>query len=679
MKEDSLFFNREFSWLQFNTRVLNQASREDFPLLERLKFLAIYATNLDEFYMIRIAGLKRLFANGITQTGADRLSVKAQLDAIKSSLRAQKHELERVYSELCAALAKEGFVIGVFENLGASEKSQMQDFFESQLYPIIVPMVVDSTHPFPHLNNLSFGITLRLRCKESGEVKFGIVRIPRILKRFIRVKKGHFVSIESVVGAFAHRLFDGFEVLGFLSFRITRNADIEVEEHEADDFIVLMSEGIKARRKGSIVRVEFGGSSEESELQEFIKAHIGIRDNDAYFYTTLLNMASLWEVFGDEDFAHLRLRPFVPKILPPLDDKSDIFAHIKKQDFLFFHPYESFDSISEFIHQASKDPAVLSIKMTLYRVGKDSPIVEALIRAAESKQVTALVELKARFDEENNLHWAKALESAGAHVIYGIPKLKVHAKVALVIRREGERLQGYVHLSSGNYNPMSAKIYTDISFLTANPCFTEDISRFFHALSVGTAVSKATLSTLLIAPMQIKPKLLELIAKESTKGKAGHIILKANALVDSDIIHALYEASRAGVKVELIIRGICALVPQVAGMSENIFVYSLVGKYLEHARIYYFKHHEEIYFSSADLMPRNLERRVEMLVPISDARLCQRMLEILQKQLSDDVNRYVLQSDGSYQLVARQSGIDAQTYYEEWVNKLYLLQTPQEG
>lgn len=667
--QEPLFFNRELSWLQFNTRVLNQAKREDFPILERLKFLAIYSTNLDEFYMIRIAGLQRLYANRIVEIGADKLSVKEQLDKIENYLREEQKRLESIFVEIMGMLALEKIFIQEFATLDSLQQDKMKAFFQNYLYPVIVPIVVDSTNPFPYLNNLSFGIALKLKNNENNETHFGIVLIPKSLKRFVYIERGIFVSVESIISALADSLFVGFEVIGSLSFRVTRNADIEIEEQEADDFIELMSEGLKARKRGKFVRLEFCGDKNQTQLQSFIQEQIKVRDKDVYFYNTLLNMASLWELVNHEDFAYLLPSPFIPKDVGLIDEKSSIFDKIKKQDFLLFHPYESFDSIIEFIDQASKDPAVLSIRMTLYRVGKNSPIVEALIRAAETKQVIVLVELKARFDEENNLHWARALEEAGAHVIYGIFGLKVHAKVALVIRQEGDRLQGYIHLSSGNYNPLSAKIYTDLSLLSANDHFTEDIIRFFHALSIGTAY-KTALQNLYIAPMQIKQKILELIEKEISYGADGHIILKANALVDTDVIKMLYKASLNGVKVELLIRGICCLVPQSQGLSENIRVFSLVGKYLEHTRIYYFKHHDEIYFSSADLMPRNLERRVEILTPIKLLEGRNKILDILKMQLKDDVNLYELQADGNYKKVARQKDFDAQRYYEDYVSKI---------
>ena len=401
------------------------------------------------------------------------------------------------------------------------------------------------------------------------------------------------------------------------------------------------------------------------------KTRVEIPPEDIYSYNILLNLGTLWEIVGAKDFAHLGETLFVPKSLPPIDAESNILDTIESQDIVMFHPYESFDPVVEFIKTAAKDPNVLSIRMTLYRVGKNSPIVKALIQAAEDKQVTVLVELKARFDEENNLHWARALESAGAHIIYGVPGLKVHAKIALVIKKVGDKLTEYVHLSTGNYNTASAKIYTDISLLTTNKDISSDAIKFFHSLSTGSS-HKSKLQTLFTAPTQIKPKILELIKAESTFGKEGRIILKANALVDTDVIDALYVASKAGVQIDLIIRGICCLRPNVKGLSDNIRVFSIIGKYLEHARIYYFAHSKEkVFFASADLMPRNLERRVELLTPATNKAIADKLIEIVNIQLSDNVQIHQLQSDGEYKKIPtpRENPISSQVVYERFVNE----------
>nr|QGT50072.1 polyphosphate kinase [uncultured Helicobacter sp.] len=672
INDSRMYFNREISWLKFNTRVLNEAKNTNIPLLERLKFIAIYGTNLDEFYMIRVAGLKRLYASGITEVGADKLTPLQQLKYIREHLDKEKQTLEAIFNEIKTGLAKEGMFIKQVSDLNAQQKKHLREYFLNYLYPVIVPVVVDSTHPFPHLNNLSFAIALKLKNTQDGGVKFAMVRISRMLPRFVEVESGVFVPVECVVGEFANELFSGFEIISYVPFRITRNADIEIEEEEADDFIEIMSEGLKTRRKGEIVRLEIGQSKDNSFLNA-INTYLNVDSKDIYIYTMPLNLSGLWELVGSKAHAHLTTPPFNPKTLPPLHDAVDLFSTIENHDVMLFHPYESFDPVVNFIQNAAKDPDVLSIRMTLYRVGKNSPIVKALIQAAENnKQVTALVELKARFDEENNLHWAHSLESAGAHVIYGVPGLKVHAKIALVIKKIGNTLKEYVHLSTGNYNPSTAKIYTDVSLLTSNHDFAKDAIKLFHSLSTGSSY-RTKLDSLYIAPTQIKLKILELIDNETKMGAEGRIIMKANAFVDIDVIKALYKASTAGVKIDLIVRGVCCLRPGVKGVSENIRVFSIVGKYLEHARIYHFKHDKVgIYFASADIMPRNLERRVEILTPSLNAQMSQRLMDILQMQLKDNVQMYELHSNGEYQKVAsKEKAFSSQIAYEDYVNGIY--------
>lgn len=673
-KNDRLFFNRELSWLRFNTRVLNEATNKKIPLFERLKFIAIYGTNLDEFYMVRVAGLKRLYQAGITDCGADKLTPREQLTAIRSYIHKEKEKLESLFEEIRLEAEKKHLIIKTFDELNQSQKKYLKDFFLNNLYPIIVPIIVDSTHPFPHFNNLSFGMAIKLKDTTNNKIKFGMVRISRMLPRFIELNEGIYIPIENVVGEFIGDIFEGCEVLSYTSFRITRNADMEIEEEEADDFIEIMAEGLKSRRKGEIVRLEIGEASDET-LINFITGHIKIDKDDIYSYKIPLNLSALWQIIGAKQFAHLRLPNFNARILPPLNNTIDIFKSIDSGDIVAYHPYESFDPVVNFIQSAANDPDVYSIRMTLYRVGKNSPIVKALAQAAENnKQVTALVELKARFDEENNLYWAKALETAGAHVIYGIPGLKVHAKIALVVKKVGQDFKKYVHLSTGNYNPATAKIYTDISFFTANELIANDAIKLFHTLSTGYS-NKAKLDALFVAPTQIKPRILELIKEESKKGKDGYIILKANAVVDTDVITALYDASKVGVKIDMIVRGICCLIPQLSGVSENIRVISIVGKYLEHARIYYFKHtHPQIYFASADLMPRNLEKRVEIMTPITNKAIAEKLLEILRLQIADNTQAHELQSNGEYKKLLPKDGenaISSQDEYEKYINSLY--------
>lgn len=640
------YFNRELSWLKFNHRILFQSGNMQLPILERLKFIAIYGINLDEFYMIRVAGLKKLYQKGIARVGADKMTPLQQLEAIRKTLRYQKQELERSFSSILESLSFEGVKILPYQELQEEDKLKVRKYFFENLYPVIVPIVVDIIHPFPHFNNLSFGIILKLKnIKNPQDVRFALIRIPRFFPRFVDLGDGVFVLCESIVGEFAGCVFEGFEVLSWCPFRITRNADFEIEEEEADDFIELLNEGLKARKKGEIVRLQVGRNQDQS-LVEFLQTHIGLTCEDVYQYRIPLNLGALWEIVSHRNYPNLRHPYYQPKISETLKN-SNLFEVLDHQEVMLFHPYESFDPVVRFIQQASKDPDVVSIKMTLYRVGKDSPIIQALIEAAEHKQVNVVVELKARFDEENNLGWVRALESAGAHVVYGAVGLKVHAKIALVLKKiKNQNIKGYVHICSGNYNIQSAKTYTDISLLSSKDELVKDAIKFFHSLSTGLS-NQTELQTIMMAPAQIKPQILSLIEGEKSKGGEGQIIMKMNALVDAEIIDALYEASNAGVKIHLIVRGICCLRPSAEGLSENIRVISIVGKYLEHARIYYFKH-GGVYFSSADMMSRNLERRVELLIPVRDHNLALRLLRILKLQLSDSDGAYELLESGEY-------------------------------
>lgn len=671
LKDPKLYFNRELSWLRFNTRVLQEAQNNKNPLLERLKFIAIYSTNLDEFYMIRVAGLKKLFSAGITVSGIDNITISRQLSEIRDYIRKEQEVVEATYKDIVSHLKKEKLSINSYEELNTNAKKRLEELFFSHIYPVIVPIAIDSTHPFPHLNNLSFGKVVKLKDCETGEIKFGIIRIPRMLPRFIEIENGQYIPIEKVVAVYAGELFNGFELIESAPFRVTRNADIEIEEEEADDFLEMLEEGLKLRKRGEIVRLEIKRDADE-EIVEFLSKHLCITTLDTYRYDIPINLGSLWEIVGNNEFFHLLFPKYTPKTLPPLDSSRSVMEAMKKEDIVMFHPYESYDPVVNFIQSAAKDPDVLAIRMTLYRVGKNSPIVKALIEAAEEgKQVTALVELKARFDEENNLHWAKALESAGAHVIYGVPGLKVHAKIALVLKREGEELKEYVHLATGNYNPSTARVYTDISYMTTRKEIGEDAVKFFHHLT-GFA-RKGKLQTLFMSPTQMKPKIISLIDTETKQKEEGRIIAKINALVDSEVIRTLYRASQAGVKIDLIVRGICCLRPGVAGVSENIRVISIVGKYLEHARIFYFKNSSpSIYISSADWMSRNLDRRVELLTPIFDETIAEKLYGILQLQLNDTLKARELLENGEYQFVSSEkSPLDSQKMMEDYINSMY--------
>lgn len=672
LKNPEFYINRELSWLQFNTRVLKQAQDESLPLLERLKFIAIYGTNLDEFYMIRIAGLKKLFTAGIIVSGADKLTPLQQLREIRSYLHQELQVVEHCLSNILGKLVLEGISVKTYDEVSQSDKVKLRRHFNENIYPLIIPIAIDATHPFPHLNNLSFGLIVKLSDNDDPTIeRFGIVRVPRVLSRFIELEQRVYVPIESVVEKHIANLFPGYSLIKYASFRVTRNADIAIEEEEADDFMEILEEGLKLRRKGEMVRLEVGANTDE-ELINFFNRHINVYKDDIYTYHTFLNFSSLWQIVGNKHFAHLLLPPFQPKNLPPLESAENIFSILDKEDVLLYHPYESFEPIVKLIQTSAKDPDVVSIKMTLYRSGTDSPIVKALMSASESgKQVTVMVELKARFDEENNLIWAKALEKAGAHVIYGIKGFKVHAKATLITRRSNGKLKQYAHLGTGNYNPSTAKIYTDLSYLTSKDEITNDLTRFFHFLTGFS--KKGKLNELYMAPAQIKPKVLSLIHNETRKKSEGHIIGKMNSLVDDDVIKALYQASQAGVKVDLIVRGICCLKPGILGVSENIRVISIVGKYLEHPRVFYFKNDAfQVYISSADWMPRNLMRRIELLTTIKDEASKERIIQILKLQINDNILAHELQNDGSYTKVTNPDNkpVDSQKILEDFVDKV---------
>ncbi|MCK9373065.1 MAG: RNA degradosome polyphosphate kinase [Sulfuricurvum sp.] len=672
-KDPALYINRELSWLQFNTRVLKQAQEESLPLFERLKFLAIYGTNLDEFYMIRVAGLKKLFSAGVNVSGADRFTPLHQLRGIREYLHNEQQVVEHCLQGIMKELEKEGIFFKSYKEVTPQQRQYLDRYFFENIYPVVIPIAVDATHPFPHLNNLGFGQIVKLRDKEDANIeRYGIIRIPRVLPRFVDIDNRIYIPIGSIVAEHIQDLFPGYELIKFAAFRVTRNADIAIEEEEADDFMEILEEGLKLRKKGELVRLELSIHADD-DLLNFFNRHANVYKDDIYRFQTYLNLGSLWQVVGNKDFAHLTSPSFKPRNLPPLDADESLYATLDKQDLLLYHPFESFEPVVRFIQVAAKDPDVVSIKMTLYRSGSNSPIVHALVSAAESgKQVTVMVELKARFDEENNLHWAKALENAGAHVIYGITGFKVHAKAALITRRVDGKLKQYAHIGTGNYNPSTATIYTDISYMTSNDAITYDLTRFFHFLTGFS--KKGKLAELYMAPTQIKPKILSLIQNETRMGSEGVIIAKMNALVDEDIIRALYKASQAGVKIELIIRGICCLRPGIPGISENIRVISIIGKYLEHARIFYFKHATpQTYISSADWMPRNLLRRIELLTPINTEEASNKLIQILQLQCSDNLLAHELQSDGTYLKVKheKENMIDSHKIVETHTNKVY--------
>ncbi len=674
LNNPSLYTNRELSWLRFNSRVLFQSQIKSNPLLERLKFIAIYYTNLDEFYMIRVAGLKQLYSARITSSGSDEMLPVDQLEAISKHLHSEQKVLEKNYFEIVEELKKENLFITRYKYLSDEQKQKADKFFHEQIFPVIIPIAVDATHPFPPLNNLSLSLAVKLSDEENeDDIKFAMIRIPRILPRFIKLDENTYINIESLVRVHAQNIFPGYKVISTTYFRVTRNADIEIEEEEADDFMEILEQGLKLRKKGAFVRLEVEKDA-DSELLAFLNKYLKINKRDIYEYATPLNLGALWDIIGNKNFSHLLLPVHRPKSLPPLDSGESIFEILDRQDVLTMQPYESFEPVVKLIQDSANDPEVLSIRITLYRVGKNSPIVKALIDAANNgKQVTAVVELKARFDEENNLIWARALEDAGAHVIYGIPGFKVHAKVAQIIRRDNNKLKTYLHFSTGNYNEQTAKLYTDISYFTSREEFTDDSITFFHILTGFS--KKQKLKNLIMSPTQMKSTLLNLIKQERQKGIDGKIIAKMNSLVDSDVIKALYKASNAGVKIELIVRGICCLKPGIKGVSENIRVTSIIGKYLEHSRIFYFKNSDpKVFIASADWMPRNLEKRYELMVPIYEKALSYKLYDLLNLQINDNVLSWQLDSSGEYEKIEPKEGekpINSQEFLEHYVNKIY--------
>ncbi len=667
------FINRELSWLRFNTRVLNESTKKELPLLERLKFLAIYATNLDEFYMIRVAGLKQLFSAGVIVTGNDEITPLQQLREIRHYLSDEKDTLQNNYKAIVQKLEEENLFITNYDELSKDHKKIADEYFFSNILPVSVPIAVNATHPFPHLNNLSFSLAVKLQDeKGSGNFKYGMIRIPRVLPRFYQVSDNVYIPIESIVKRHAEEIFPGYKLISSAAFRVTRNADMIIEEEEADDFMMIMEQGLKLRRRGAFVRLEIEENADE-DLMEFLNSHMQIFVKDIYEYKIPLNLGALWQIINNKDFSYLTLQPHNPKILPPFSKNESIFKIISKQDSILLHPYESFDTVTKLLKEASKDPNVVSIRTTLYRVEKNSQIIQALIDAAsDGKQVTVMVELKARFDEENNLHWAKALEQAGAHVVYGITGFKIHAKVTQVIRQEAGVLKFYMHLGTGNYNASTAKIYTDVSLLTCRDTFAKDTTTFFHILSGFSKNRKLT--DLKMSPTQIKPKIISLINAEAKAGTNGYIILKMNALVDTDVIKALYNASKAGTKIDLIVRGICCLRPNIKGLSETIKVKSIIGKYLEHARVFYFKNSEPtLFIASADCMPRNLERRLELMTPIYEKSPQEKLFEMLQLQITDNTLSWNLNFQGEYEKVekGKDKPINNHIILEEYINKIY--------
>lgn len=654
------FINRELSWLQFNRRVLEEAEDATQPLLERVKFLGIFSSNLDEFFQVRVAGIKQQIESGAAQAGPDGIAPAELFQRIQKAA----HELvEKQYAlwnnDIAPALASEKIRIHPLATLGTREAAWARQFFVNEVFPILTPLAVDASHPFPQVLNCSHNLIVRARRKDSEQPLHAIVQVPRIVRRLIRMparksepERRDYLYLSALITHFIADLFPALVLDGVHAFRVTRNSELYIEEEDAENLLRTIEVELRRSARGNAVRLEVEQGC-PPDFQQLLLERFQLRPDDLYFLNGPLTMLHLGAIYDDDTTGRLKDRPFVPVYDPALSRAADAFEVMRRQDVLLHHPYESFGPIVSLLEEAAADPQVLAIKMTLYRTSGDSPVISALIAAARNgKQVTAVVELKARFDEANNIQWARRLEEAGAHVVYGVIGLKTHCKALLIVRRDEDEIRQYVHLGTGNYHPRTARAYTDFSLLTTNKEMCQEVATLFNTLT-GLAEYPG-FKKLLVAPFDLCTRLKGKIERERDHARAGkpaRIIAKLNSLVDEDIITVLYEASAAGVKVDLIVRGICCLRPGVPGVSENIRVVSIVGRFLEHSRIYYFGNdgEPEVYLASADWMPRNFHRRVEIAFPIEDPALRRELSdEVLPAYLSDRVKARQLQASGSY-------------------------------
>ncbi|WP_412542178.1 RNA degradosome polyphosphate kinase [Longispora sp. K20-0274] len=644
------FLNRELSWLDFNARVLTLAEDPRLPLLERVKFLAIFASNLDEFYMVRVAGLKRRLTMGLTMHSPDGLTHREQLERVAargSSLVARQGRC--LADDVLPALAAEDIHIETWSALSQPDQERLRAYFRDQIFPVLTPLAVDPAHPFPYISGLSLNLAVLVRAPGDGPERFARVKVPNNVPRFVTVSPGRYLPVEELIGAHLDQLFDGMTIVEQVVFRVTRNADLDVDEDRDEDLLQALERELARRRFGPPVRLEIAAGVSDHVLELLIR-ELDMDAHDVLRVPGLLDLSGLWQIYNTTDRPDLKDRPFVPATHPQFvegETPRSVFAQLRESDILVHHPYHSFStSVQRFIEQAAADPNVLAIKQTLYRTSGDSPIVDALVAAAQAgKQVVVLVEIKARFDEQANIGWARTLERAGCHVVYGLVGLKTHCKTALVVRQEGAVLRRYCHVGTGNYHPKTARLYEDFGLFTADPEVGADLTDLFNQL---TGYSRQTgYRRLLVAPVRMRPGILERIEAQAALGTEGLIQFKTNSIVDEQIIDALYRASQAGVTIDLIIRGICALRPGVPGLSETIRVRSLLGRFLEHSRVYRFGRTDpEYWIGSADLMHRNLDRRVEALVRVTGDASKEALEQALALSMADDVSTFELDGKG---------------------------------
>lgn len=650
------FYNRELSWLKFNLRVLKEAMVKDTPLLERLKFIAISASNLDEFFMVRVASLWSNFDSGVEKRDASGMSVHEQLVAISQAA----HEQVRTQTKSLIALMAEMDAVKLHfrrvKDLSELGKDWLEEYYREVVFPVLTPMAVDASRPFPFLANKTLNLAVEL-IKADGEHSMGLIQVPSVLNRIVEVEpegKRTFVFLEDIIASHCHDLFKGCHILDMVSFRVTRDSDLDLEEDDSVDLMKEVEESLRKRKRGAAVRLEIFKTN-NNRIKRFLEENLDVTEMEVYEINGPLDPTCFFKFIGMKGMWPWLYEPFVPQRPLELPNDSDLFAAIRENDILLHHPYESFDPVVKLVSDAADDPQVLAIKQTLYRVSGNSPIVAALARAAENgKQVTVLVELKARFDEENNILWARRLEKAGCHVIYGLVGLKTHAKIILIVRKEDNGIKRYLHLGTGNYNDSTAKLYTDLGLMTANDEFGSDASAFFNLLSGYS--EPPVWNKLVMAPLGLREKIYALIDNEIAmvrSGREGHIIAKMNSLIDQPVIQKLYEASAAGVHIDLIVRGICGLRTGIEGISDNITVRSIVGRQLEHSRIFWFANggEEQLYLSSADWMPRNLNDRVELFFPVETEEHIHRIKALLDLYLRDNVGAHMMQSNGSYRRV----------------------------